>query len=78
MMNMIFDRGRLMDESEYDPVQFALGLGSDGKWRYAVGDLVSKFAFANKIDAYRYACRPQILTNDGWLVPEIRWSPELN
>jgi len=67
-----------MDPSEYGVVHFDLGLGTDGKWRYAVGDLVSKFAFVNKVDAYRYAIRPQRLTDDGQLVPEIRWSPDLN
>jgi hypothetical protein len=68
-----------MEDAEYDWVPFALGLGEDGFWRYAIGDRVSKFAFANKVDAYRYASRPQRLSDDGsFLVPEIRWSPELN
>jgi len=68
-----------MDPAEYGVVHFELGLGSDGKWRYAVGDLVSKFAFVNKVDAYRYAIRPQRIADDGRsLVPEIRWSPDLN
>jgi hypothetical protein len=67
-----------MDDSEYDWVPFALGQGADGKWRYAIGDYISKFSFANEVDAYRYAARPQLVNPDGFLVPEIRWSPELN
>jgi hypothetical protein len=68
-----------MDDNEYAWVRFDLGMDSEGFWRYAVGDRVSKFAFANKSDAYRYAQRPQRLSDDGsFLVPEIRWSPELN
>ena len=67
-----------MDDREYSWVHFDLGLGADGKWRYAVGDTVSKFAFANKVDAYRYAMRPQLLNDGGLLVPDPRSSPELN
>jgi hypothetical protein len=39
---------------------------------------MSKFAFVNKVDAYRYALRYQRVTDDGYLVPEVRWSPDLN
>jgi len=67
-----------MDASEYDWVHFDLGFGADGKWRYAVGDFVSKNSFVNKVDAYRYATRPQLVTDEGLLVPDVRWSPELN
>jgi hypothetical protein len=67
-----------MDDSEYEYAHFDLGQGCDGKWRYAVGDLMSKFAFVNKVDAYRYALRYQRVTDDGYLVPEVRWSPDLN
>jgi hypothetical protein len=66
------------DESEYAWAHFDLGYGADGQWRYAIGDHLSKNAFANKVDAYRYATRPQRLTDDGQLIPDIRWSPELN
>ena len=67
-----------MDEREYSWVHFDLGQSADGNWRYAVGDNVSKFSFVNKVDAYRYAMRPQLLNDEGLLVPDIRWSPELN
>jgi hypothetical protein len=67
-----------MDDSEFEWAHFDLGLGSDGLWRYAVGDHLSKFAFVNKVDAYRYATRHQRLTEEGLLVPDVRWSPELN
>lgn len=67
-----------MDEAEFTWAHFDLGKSADGMWRYAVGDTVSKNAFANKADAYRYAIRPQCLNDEGFLIPDPRWSPELN
>jgi hypothetical protein len=62
---------------EFQPIAFELTFGPDG-WRYQSGEALSKFTFVHKVDAYRYAIRPQRLTEDNLLVPDTRWSPDLN
>jgi hypothetical protein len=61
----------------YSEISFELSQGPDG-WRYQSGAVLSKFAFVTKVDAYRYAIRPQRVNDDGLLVPDSRWSPDLN
>lgn len=50
----------------------------DGTFRYTVGPYASKFAFVNPATAAYYAMRVQRVNDDGLLIPEARFSPDLN
>ena len=63
------------DEYSYAPIDLISCL--DGV-HYRAAGLVSKFSFPSARNAMYYAMRPQRVNDEGLLVPDARWSPDLN
>lgn len=55
-----------------------VGPDGSGSYRYRIGGYLSKHPYHNSASAWFDARRVQVVTDDGFLVPDTRWSPDLN
>lgn len=57
---------------------YEVGPDGSGSYRYRIAGCLSAHKYHNAASARYDAARPQRLTEDGFLVPDSRWSPGVN